>query len=171
MTTAAPSDPRPLVIGLGTEHRRDDRCGLDVVRALHRRYGAGVRVAEASADATELLDLWTGEPEVHVVDGVRSGAAPGTVRRLAIVGDLPAPTTTTSTHGLSLAEGIALGRALGRLPGRLTLHTIEVADVSMGDGLTEAVAISVDRLISELAAVLSTPPHPVTPVEGGASRA
>ena len=150
--TAPSASPRPpLVIGIGTEHRRDDRCGLDVVRGLRPRVGDRLRIQEASADVAELLDLWTGEALVRVVDGVRSGALPGTRRTIELTGDLAAPGAATSTHGLSLTEAIGLGRALGRIPTRLTLHTIEIEDVSVGDGLTPAVAASVAALVEELA--------------------
>jgi len=150
-----PASPAgPLLIGVGTEHRRDDRCGLDVIRGLRRRVGAGARLVEASADAAALLDLWDREDRVRVVDAVRSGEVPGTRRVIEVEGDLTSPVPATSTHGLSLAEAISLGRALDRLPRRLTLYTIEVADVSMGDGLSPEVAVAVDRVVEQLAAEL-----------------
>jgi hydrogenase maturation protease len=154
------TDPRegPLVIGVGTEHRHDDACGLEVVRALRGRVGVGPRLVEASADAAELLDLWDGEGWVRVVDAVRSGDPPGTRRVLEVVGEVAGPTPATSTHGLSLAEAIALGRALDRLPQRLTLYTIEAADVSMGNGLTREVARSVELVADALSVELDPPP-------------
>ncbi|MCI4360490.1 MAG: hydrogenase maturation protease [Thermoplasmata archaeon] len=151
--TADPPD-RPLVIGVGTEHRRDDRCGLDVVRGLARRGAGRFRIAEASSDATRLLDLWEHEAIVWVVDAVRSGRPPGELRTIALAGDGTGSSSTTSTHGLSVAEAIALGRAPGRMPGALTLCTIEVGDVGMGDGLSAPVAAAVGRLTEALAAAL-----------------
>ncbi len=156
MTRARPGDAPTLVIGVGTEHRHDDRCGLDVVRALHREVGSAIRVAEASADATQLLDLWEAEADVHVVDGVRSSAPPGTYRVHERVGELGVLGGSTSTHGLSLSDAIALGRTLGRFPVRLTVHTIEIDDVSVGDGLTPPVAAAVELLVKELAEKLGS---------------
>jgi len=156
------SEPRagPLVLGVGTEHRHDDRCGLDVVRALRVRVGVGPRLVEASADAAELLDLWEDEERVYVIDAVRSGDPPGTRQVLEVVGDLAPPAGATSTHGLSLGEAVSLGRALGRMPRRLTLYTIEAADVTMGDGLSPAVAVSVERVVDALVTELEPAPGP-----------
>ena len=154
--TVARSEP-PLVIGVGTEHRRDDRCGLDVVRALRPKVGDRARLVEASSDATELLDLWADRREVLVVDAVRSGAPPGTRRVTRVLDDVAPPSGATSTHGLSLSDAIALGRTLGQMPHRLSLYTIEADDVSIGDGLTPAVAEAVARTVEALAVELLAP--------------
>lgn len=146
---------RPLVIGLGNEHRHDDRCGLDVVRTLRDLRLPDARVVEGGDDATELLDLWDGVARVVVVDAMRSGRPPGTVHRFDVDPERPPePLPVTSTHGLSLNEAIGLGRALGRLPMSLVVYGIEVADVTPGSGLSGPVAGSVpgvaDRIAEEI---------------------
>lgn len=146
----------PLVIGVGTEHRGDDRCGLDVARALREPLGRRARVAECAGDITDLLDLWDGVGEVIVVDAVRSGRAPGTVVRWEVPGSEPPRPGVTSTHGLSLAEAIGLGRSLGRLPGRLVVYGIEADNVAMGDGLSPSVAQAVRAVIAQVAEELVT---------------
>ncbi len=136
-----------LVIGLGTEHRGDDRCGLDVVRSLPGGLPEGVRVVEGPGEATALLELWSGSDRVIVVDAVRSGSLPGTVHRLdAGPNGLPSRLGATSTHGLSLADAIELARSLGRLPRRVTVLGIEVADLGPREGLTGPVADAVGRV-------------------------
>ncbi len=147
--------PRALVIGLGNEHRHDDRCGLDVVRTLRSRPGFDADLAEGGDDATTLLDLWDGTPRAVVVDAMRSGRAPGTVHRFVVVPGPPREgLPVTSTHGFSLNEAIGLGRALGRLPGSLVVFGIEVSDLSPGIGLSETVAQAVptaaDRIADEV---------------------
>ncbi len=146
---------RPLVIGLGNDHRQDDRCGLEVVRELGRRREERARLAECPGDALRLLDLWSDEREVIVVDAVRSGRRPGTVLRLEVSEEGLPSVGTTSTHGLSLAEAIGLGRSLGRCPNRLIVYAIEARDVGMGDGLSPEAAAGVreaaDRVAAELA--------------------
>lgn len=129
---------RPLVIGLGTNHRGDDQCGLDVARVLREPLKGRAQVAECSADVTELLDLWADVDEAIVVDAVRSGRAPGTVVRFEIPGGDPPLLGPTSTHGLSLSEAIGLGRALGRFPRRLIVYGIEAGDVTMGSSVSAA---------------------------------
>jgi len=148
----------PLVIGLGTEHRHDDRCGLDVVRSLRARRPVIARVVEGGDDATELLDLWDGVARVIVVDGMRSGRPAGTVHRFDVDPARPPPSLpVTSTHGLSLNEAIGLGNALGRLPGALVVFGIEVADLTPGAGLSAPVAESVPRAVERIAAEIGGP--------------
>ena len=145
----------PLVIGLGSEHRGDDRSGLEVVRALRDRVRGAARLVEGPADATALLDLWEGREWVIVVDAVRSGRPPGAVVRLEVApGEVPGPLGATSTHGLSLADAVELSRSLGRLPARLTIFGIEAEELGVGDRMTPAVAAAVQevcgRVLDEL---------------------
>jgi hydrogenase maturation protease len=152
---------RPLVIGIGNENRRDDRCGLDVVRSLRDRGPTPARIVEGGDDATTLLDLWDGVARVVVVDAMRSGRPPGTVHRFEVDPESPpGALPVTSTHGLSLNEAIGLGRALGRLPRSLVVYGIEVGDVSPGSGLTPPVAVGVPRAVDQIAEELARPGGP-----------
>jgi hydrogenase maturation protease len=51
---------------------------------------------------------------------------------------------------LGVPEAVELARALDRLPARLVLVGVELADVTAGAGLTEAVARAVDRAAAEV---------------------
>jgi len=160
MSGASPSEPGrpvrlPLVIGLGNEHRGDDGSGLEVARALRSRLGGKARVEECVSEGIALLEIWRDADRVVVVDAVRSGAVPGTVHRFeAGDGFSPGFHPATSTHGLSLAEAVALGRGLGCLPRELIIYGIEADDVRVGDGLTPPVARGVreatERILVEL---------------------
>ncbi len=146
----APAGDR-LVIGIGRDGRGDDAAGLEAVRRLGE-LGA-VPCVLSDGEPTRLLELFGRAPRVWVVDAVRSGAAPGTLYRFE--GTEPPPyraVGTTSTHGLSLGEAIALGRALDRLPGALIVHGIEAGPVALGDGLSLAVARAIPRLVARVRA-------------------
>ena len=153
--------PGPLlVIGLGNDHRKDDRCGLEVVRRLKGRLSPSVRLVEGPRDATRLLDLWDGAGRVIVIDAMQGNGPPGSVRRIEVtldegIGSSP----TTSTHGLGLAEAVALGRSLGRLPRRLTVFGIEVAELGMGDGLAPEVMRGIES-VTEAVVRETGPPSP-----------
>jgi len=141
----------PLVIGCGNDHRRDDGCGRAAARSLRPLLGGRARLVESDGEATNLLDLWDEQDLVIVVDAVRSGRAPGTVQRIEVgEGPLPASVSTGSTHGFSLAEGVALGRSLGRFPNRLVIYGIEAGDLEMGAGLTPAVAEAVENVVARI---------------------
>jgi len=148
----------PLIIGLGNEHRSDDRSGLEVVRALRGRLEGRARIEECVAGGVALLDRWRAADRVIVVDAVRSGARPGTVHRLepsdGEMGILRGP---TSTHGLSLAEAVALAKGLGQLPSHLVVYGIEAANVKVGDELTPEVARGVEEATARILAEVATP--------------
>jgi len=169
--TPASPGKLPLIIGLGNDQRGDDGSGLEVARALRPRLAGRARVQECDSEGVALLDLWRDADEVLVVDAVISGGIPGTVHRFE-VGDgfSPGVHTATSTHGLSLAEAVALGQGLGCLPRHLVVYGIEVDQLDIGAGLSAPVARAVreaaDRIEAEITATgLSRRP------EGGAGRA
>ena len=148
--SARRSDPL-LVVGLGNEHRRDDRCGLEVVRELRGRLPPTVPLLEGPRDAARLLDLWEGARHVIVIDAMQGHGPPGSIRRWEVgaaegLEGLPA----TSTHGLGLAEAVEIGRSLGRLPDRLTVFGIEVTELGVGDGMAPEVAHGVEVVVEEV---------------------
>ena len=52
-----------------------------------------------------------------MIDGVSSGAAPGTLHRFEVADEpLPAELFSSSTHALGVAEAVELARELDRLP-------------------------------------------------------
>jgi hydrogenase maturation protease len=155
LTLAASADgpALPLVIGLGNEHRGDDACGLLVARRLRTELGSVGTVLERSTEGTELLDLWDGRDLVVVVDALSSGSAPGTVRRIEVGAEpLPATLSTTSTHGVSLAQAVALGQALHRLPRRLVIYGIEGSSFAPGSVPSPCVAEAVEGVAREVEA-------------------
>jgi hydrogenase maturation protease len=145
----------PLVIGLGNPDRGDDGSGLEVARVLKPRLAGRARVEECATEGIALLELWRDADRVLVVDAVVSGAIPGTVHRFeAADGFSPGVHSATSTHGLSLAEAVALGRGLGCLPRHLVVYGIEARDVAVGSAISPPVARgvqeAVDRIVAEL---------------------
>lgn len=139
-----------LVLGIGNDWRGDDGAGPEVVRRLR---AAGIPAREVGADPCSLIDAWAGAGDVILVDAVRSGAAPGTVHRLAAGAHaLPAGLVSASTHHVGLAAAVELARALGRLPAALEVYGIEVADCDAARGLSPAVARAVGEVTAELAA-------------------
>jgi hydrogenase maturation protease len=135
-----------IVIGLGNPFRRDDAAGLAVAR--------GVRHAKAFQrpnGCLDLLDLWEGAEDVVVVDAMRSGRAPGTVRVFDALSEaMDVADGFASTHGLGLLSAVGIGRALGRMPDRLLVYGIEVADARPGVMMSNAVTAAVDRVIEEV---------------------
>lgn len=158
MTSRRPGAGTPLVIGVGNRFRRDDGVGGAVIDELRNRDAGGrlLRLVESDGEPTRLLDLWDGAELVIVVDAMRSGAAPGTVRSIdAESASLPGP-ATASTHAGGVGHAVELGRVLDRLPGRLVVVGVEGSDFSEGPGLTAVIRASVGAAADAVAAVAAT---------------
>jgi hydrogenase maturation protease len=112
------------VIGIGSPHG-DDAVGLAVAERLAGQgVPTGVEVLGRSRPGLDLLDDLRGVDGVVLVDAMRSGAPPGTVR--AVDPAALAAIQGSSSHGFGVAEALALASALGvRLP-ELRVVGIEV---------------------------------------------
>lgn len=142
-----------LIIGCGNRHRGDDAAGI---LAAERLRELGVPAEVRSGEPSELIGAWSGFDDVILIDAVVTGAPAGTVHEWD-VNELPRLTTkSSSTHGLGVAEAIALARTLGRLPTKLRIYGIEGTQFSAGSDVSrkvqEAVAEVVRRVASEVAA-------------------
>jgi hydrogenase maturation protease len=146
---------RIVVAGIGSEYRRDDGAGLAVAAQVAELVG-GVTDLGAIADPLDLLGLWDGADLAVVVDAVRSGAEPGTVRLVELdTASGPEPlgeaSRTTSTHGIGLTDVFRLAQAVGTAPGRVVVVGIEGSEFGQGTGLSRAVARSVPHATRQVA--------------------
>jgi hydrogenase maturation protease len=153
---------RVVLAGFGSEYRLDDGVG-PLVAALAELESEARDVGPLS-DPLDLLGHWNGAELVIVIDAVRSGVAPGTVRVVELdvgtdsragQGDqASAAPGTTSTHGLGLEGVLRLARAIGQAPKRLVVVGIEGERFGVGEGLSPAVVAAVPdavRAVVELA--------------------
>lgn len=148
-----------MILGLGNPILTDDGVGIHVVRALGQGQLAAVApdvvLAEASAGGLRLLELLVGYDRVIIVDAIQTPAGrPGEVYRLR-VNDLRAPMHTGSSHDLSLAGALALGRSLRlALPDdeAITIIAVEVEEVlTFGEGCTSLVQAALPRVARTVA--------------------
>jgi hydrogenase maturation protease len=143
-----------IVIGVGNPYRHDDGLGPYVVDRLRERGFPGATLVTCLGETTELIGLWHGADLAIVVDAVRAEPAhPGRIHRLTVF--TPPGERSRAAHGLDLGDAVELARVLGRLPERLVLYAVETADVSLGVGLTPAVADAADRVAAEIAAEIA----------------
>jgi hydrogenase maturation protease len=149
-----------VVIGVGNSMRRDDGAGIAVVERARPLLPEGVEVRTLGGEATSLLDAWAGADLAVVVDAVRWQHPPTAgVTRIDVTGQPDALTgfgPAASSHGLGVAEAVALGRALDRLPRRLVLLLLTLAEEGHGEGLSPAVEGYAEEAVVLLAAEVST---------------
>lgn len=126
---------RVRIIGIGSPCG-DDRIGWDAIEALQAsgllgQYPAGT-VEACCCDRPGALLAWFQDVEAAIlIDAMRSGAPPGTVQKLAVHALAPVQ-DPVSSHGISVAEQIALGRVLGLLPPTLLVYGIEAGQMAPG---------------------------------------
>jgi len=135
-----------IVIGIGNRDRGDDGAGVAVAEKLK---GCTTHVVDAAA--LDMFELWNQDDDVVVIDAMRSGVAPGTVRSFD-VRENPLPGETfASTHSFGPAAGIELARALGRMPASLEVIGIEAGDFTAGSSLSTPVMRAVEDVTRRLA--------------------
>ncbi len=163
MSDGAPATTaRVVVVGMGSEYRRDDGVGVAVADEVARICPQVIRLGPIG-EPLDLLGLWDGADLVVVVDAVRSGAPPGTVQLIELsegvgAGSAPSgPPGTTSTHGIGLSGVLRLARALDRAPRRVVVVGIEGGEFGDGVGLSPPVERAVShaaRHVRELVATM-----------------
>jgi hydrogenase maturation protease len=147
--------PERLVLGIGNLDRGDDAAGRLAARSLQTRVPADVRVAEHDGEATVLLTELQSARCVWLIDAARSGASPGTILRIDCSNaDLGIPCGSVSSHGLGVAEAIALARALDVLPLQCIVYAIEAADFAGGAVPSPEVTDAIDEVASLILADL-----------------
>lgn len=149
-----------LVIGVGNPDCGDDGAGVEVVRRLDGRLPAQVRAVELGGDMTRLLSLFPTARSVIIVDAMRSGEAPGTVRCFnPRKTPLPARIVGgTSSHAFDMASAIELGRSLGALPERIVVVGIEGERVGLGSARSAAVDAAIERAVAAISDELTSSP-------------
>lgn len=149
--------PHHVLVGIGSPDRGDDAIGPAVVGLIaewvaggslgvttpgHRPFvlPAGTQVL-SRADPSRLVEAITGADLAVIVDAVRTGAPAGTVHVIEVGTDQPALPNDPlpGTHGIGVAEALALARVLDRLPPRVVVVGVEGRQFTLGASPSDAV--------------------------------
>lgn len=133
-----------LVLGLGNRLRGDDGAGAEVAHRVQTLPSKEV------IDPGRLIDLWSRDDDVIVIDAVSSGAAIGTIHRLDLTQSQLPLTSVTSSHAFGLAEVVELARSLGKLPRSVRVYGIEIGRLSHGSSMSRSVAAAVEEVVAEI---------------------
>jgi len=149
---------RILIIGVGNAYRGDDGAGIAVARQLAGKVPPEIEVLQESGDGTTLVEAWKGAGFVVLVDAIRSGAPPGTIRRLdAHQETIPGEIFRCSTHAFGVAGAIELARTLSELPPNLVIYGIEGRDFAPGEKLSAPVEKAVLEAAAQVLAEAQRP--------------
>lgn len=155
-----------VVIGIGNPFRGDDGVGPAVLDLLADRVPRGVRLVPSDGEPARLLEQWRDAATVVVVDAAIGSGLPGSVRTVVLppgngLSDGLGPADGASSHGLGLADALALAAALGTAPQTVVVHIVEAASTAHGVGLSPAVRRAAgevaDRVLADLAGAGTKP--------------
>jgi hydrogenase maturation protease len=131
---------RRLVLCVGNPDRGDDGVGPLVARMLCGRLPERVLVTQCDGGAAEVLDRIADADCAILVDAAMSGAPPGTVHRVdCAAGEAVRTVGVASSHGLGVAEAIALARTLGCLPRSCVIYAVEAKQLTPGGEVSREV--------------------------------
>ncbi len=139
-----------VVVGIGNPYRGDDAVGWAVIDGLKKKTQT-IQLVKSQGDIAELIDIFSSYRVVILVDACQMNAPVGTWQRIdAHKQKIVEISPLTSTHGLSVTQAIALAKNISVLPPTLVLYVINGKNFSMNDGLSPAVAKSVEEVIQAL---------------------
>jgi hydrogenase maturation protease len=146
---------RPVVIGVGTRLGRDDEIGLLLTErlvedgVLDEADALSLEGADAADVATALLGL---RQPVLIADCADMGLSPGTFRGFDDhEAGLHLRADAASTHGLGLADGLALARALG-FDQPVRIFAVQPFDLSPAAGMTREMKALLPNLVAAFGA-------------------
>lgn len=130
-----------LVIGYGSDLRRDDGAGRRAADAVADRGLPGVRVLSLPQLAPEVAeDLTAVDLAIFVDASVRDAT-------VAVRAVEPAPPTWRLTHHLTPSSLLSLADALGAVP-RAEVISIPAVDLKLGTTLSPRTALAVDEAVT-----------------------
>ena len=136
------------VIALGSSHG-DDQAAWWAANRLRADDSLAWDIVTLE-EATQIVDHLEDCEQVLIMDACSSGAAPGTITRLAWPDERLRKRGGGSTHGMSVGEALCLAERLGRLPHKVTLFGIEIEQTSPGAPLSPTVEQALPGLMREL---------------------
>jgi len=145
---------RTLILGLGSEIRRDDAAGVLIARQLRGVLrDPDVDVVESSVTGWSLLDLVVGYDRAVIIDSVCTvERRVGCVHRLCVE-DLGQWTGALSPHRADLASVLQAGKEMGlAVPADIVIYAIEVSDpLGYATEPTEAVRRALPNAVTFIA--------------------
>jgi hydrogenase maturation protease len=147
-----------MVLGIGNLVMSDDGIGVRVVQLIAERYRlpGNVTVVDGGTSCFDLLPEIESADRLIIVDAVDTGAAPGTLVRLAGA-DIPlALETRLSPHQIGLKDLLAVATLLGNAPKVTVLWGVQPESVKMALELSAPVMAQLEplaaKVLQELAA-------------------
>jgi len=144
-----------VVIGVGNTILSDDGVGVHAARLLESepRVPAGVTILDGGTIGLELMPYVSDASRVLFLDAVNSGAAPGTLTRMA-GGDLLGLSGGENVHQLGVADLIAALALVSTRPQEIVVLGVQPAITDWGTTLSPEVESALTCLVDAALAQL-----------------
>ncbi len=137
-----------LVIGYGSELRRDDAAGRRVADAIEQRALPGMRVVSSTQLVPELVEVIAAADRVVFVD------ASVDVREVTAQQVTP-QAASGDTHHATPAELLGLVRSLGLPCPPAFVVEVPASDLALGEGLSADTSAAIDQAVAEVVRLVS----------------
>jgi hydrogenase maturation protease len=136
-------------VGVGNILLSDEGVGIHAVRALREvSVPSHVRIFELGTRGLEILEVVEGFRKAIIIDAVKSGAPPGSIRRwqLGELLDTSAP-RMVGLHEMDLMAALKIGLATAKLPDEVIIVGIEPKLLSPGLELSPELKANFQKLL------------------------
>ncbi|MCX7163816.1 MAG: HyaD/HybD family hydrogenase maturation endopeptidase [Rhodocyclales bacterium] len=157
---------RAVVLGIGNTILTDEAAGVRAVEALERGWTLpeNVLVIDGGTSGMEMIEDLSNLDFLIVLDVVKTGAAPGTVVKIA--GDeIPVFfRKKLSPHQIALPDVLASLELLDTMPKEIVVLGVELISLELGMEMTPTVAEKVPVLAAMAAAELAARGYQLEPL-------
>jgi hydrogenase maturation protease len=158
---------RAVVLGVGNVILTDEGAGVRAVEALERgwKLPENVLAIDGGTSGMEMIEELSNLDFLIILDVVKTGAAPGTVVKIAGE-DIPVFfRKKLSPHQIALPDVLASLELLDTMPKEIVVLGVEFISLELGMEMTPTVAEKVPVLAAMAAAELAARGYAVTPLK------
>ena len=158
---------RAVVLGVGNIILTDEGAGVRAVEALERgwKLPENVLAIDGGTSGMEMIEELSNLDFLLILDVVKTGAAPGTVVKIAGE-DIPVFfRKKLSPHQIALPDVLASLELLDTMPKEIVVLGVEFISLELGMEMTPTVAEKVPVLAAMAAAELAARGYAVTPLK------
>ncbi|MEI6600430.1 MAG: HyaD/HybD family hydrogenase maturation endopeptidase [Comamonadaceae bacterium] len=147
---------RAVVLGIGNTILTDEAAGVRAVELLEQRYRVpdNVLVIDGGTSGMEMIEDLSDLDFLIVIDVVKTGAAPGTVVKIAGQ-EIPVFfRRKLSPHQIGLPDVLASLELLDAMPKEIIVLGVEPISLELGMEMTATIAVKVPELVDMAVAEL-----------------
>jgi hydrogenase maturation protease len=150
VTRVHDATPRKVaIVGVGNLLLSDEGVGIHAARALREiSISPRVKVFELGTRGLEILEAIEGFKKAIIIDAVKSGASPGSIRRWQLGEVLdPSVPQMISLHEIDLLKTLRIGKATAKLPDEVIIIGVEPKTLSPGLDLSPELKAKLQEIV------------------------